>query len=78
MYSQKFYLARVRLAKELAALPENAARRRAYLTLADNWQRMAERAASATKAPATRGATRRSSTQWEPILERAMREAGLM
>jgi hypothetical protein len=76
MYSQKFYLARVRLAKKLAALPENAGRRRAYLTLAENWQRMAETAASAT-APKAQGGTKKSSKEWEAILHRAMREADL-
>jgi hypothetical protein len=77
MYSQKFYLARVRLAKKLAALPENAGRRRAYLTLAENWQKMAETAASATGAPKAQGGTKKSSKEWEAILHRAMREADL-
>ena len=77
MYSQKFYLERVRLARELAALPENAGRKRAYLTLAENWQTMAERAASATRAPTARSKTEKPSKAWEPILDRAMREAGL-
>ena len=77
MYSQKFYLERVRLAKELADLPENAGRRRAYLTLADNWRRMAERAASATKPPVARGGKLTSSKAWEPMLARALREAAL-
>jgi hypothetical protein len=77
MYSQKFYLERVRLAKELADLPENAGRRRAYLTLADNWQRMAERAGSATKPPPAQARKQTSSKAWEPMLERALREAGL-
>jgi hypothetical protein len=73
MYSQKFYLKRVRQARQLAALPENAARRRAYLTLADNWQRMAAMAASA----APTGKARTSANPWEPTLLRAMHEAGL-
>jgi len=46
MYSQKFYQTRAALAAELAELPENAGRRRAYLTLAENWRRMAEMAAA--------------------------------
>jgi hypothetical protein len=77
MYSQKFYLARVRLAKKLAALPENAERKRAYLTLAENWQRMADMAADAKQPPAAQRRTRKSSKDWEPMLHRAMREAGL-
>jgi hypothetical protein len=77
MYSQKFYRSRVRLAKQLAALPENAGRRRAYLALAENWQRMADMAASAATASATRDVKQKSAGAWEPMLERAMREAGL-
>jgi hypothetical protein len=49
MYSQKFYLTRAKLAAELAELPENAGRRRAYRTLSKDWQRMAAMAAVATR-----------------------------
>jgi len=71
MYSRKFYLSRVRQAKKLAALPENAGRKQAYLTLAANWQRMAD------GAPSAQGAAQKAPTKWEPVLHRAMRDAGL-
>lgn len=47
MYPEHHYLSRSRLAEELARLPENADRRKAYLALAQHWKRLA--ALSATK-----------------------------
>lgn len=53
MYSQQHYLSRSIMAMELSELPENIGRRRAYLALSENWKRMADRAARATKLPAS-------------------------
>jgi hypothetical protein len=77
MYSQQFYLKRVRLAEQLGALPENAGRRRAYITMADNWRKLAKMAAIERKVAAAQSRRETASTVWEPMLDRAMREAGL-
>jgi hypothetical protein len=45
MYSEKHYRSRSILAKELAELPENSARKKAYLALAAHWKKLAEAAA---------------------------------
>jgi hypothetical protein len=45
MYSEQHYLSRSRVAQELAALPENTARKKAYLALAAHWKKLAEAAA---------------------------------
>ena len=45
MYSEKHYRSRSILAKELSELPENTARKKAYLALAAHWKKLAEAAA---------------------------------
>ena len=51
MYSPNHYLSRSVLAKELAELPDNIGRRKAYLALAANWQRLADIATTAITLP---------------------------
>jgi hypothetical protein len=41
MYSEHHYISRSVLAEELALLPENAQRKRAYLELAARWRKLA-------------------------------------
>ena len=45
MYSERHYLTRSILAMELAQLPENIRRRRAYIALSVNWKKLADAAA---------------------------------
>jgi hypothetical protein len=51
MYSEQHYLARSILAKELAEMPENIGRQRAYLALSLNWKKLADIAAKVTTLP---------------------------
>jgi hypothetical protein len=45
MYPQHHYLSRSILAMELSEMPENIARRRAYVSLSLTWKKLAEAAA---------------------------------
>jgi hypothetical protein len=51
MYSESHYLARSILAMELSEMPENIRRKKAYVALALNWKKMADKAAKAAKMP---------------------------
>jgi hypothetical protein len=77
MYSRDYFLKRAQLAKQMSELPENAARRRDYLTVADNWRTMAGFMAAEPAKPAAPGKTQISLKAWETTLDRAMRDAGL-
>jgi hypothetical protein len=54
MYTERHYLSRSDLAKELSELPENTGRKKAYLALSDNWKKMADLAAKVRKFPGLR------------------------
>jgi hypothetical protein len=51
MYSESHYRARSVLATELADLPENIGRKKAYMALAKNWRKMADMAAAFARPP---------------------------
>lgn len=46
MYTERHYLSRSQLAKELSELPENVRRKRAYLALSEHWRKLAAIAAA--------------------------------
>ena len=51
MYTQHHYLSRSILAMELSAMPENIGRRRDYVSLAQNWKKLADAAAKSVARP---------------------------
>ena len=54
MYTERHYLSRSILAKELSELPENIGRKAAYLALSKNWKRLADLAAKVKSFPSLR------------------------